>query len=168
MYCFFKYVSELFKNAIKPFLVQRVKTEYRMWPGILFYRYLSKTPHKTSLTSIQPCCFFTIRDSFGVFFNKNHGPVLQTHLDINEWTPWHLRGQTVLLGSSVSQHQSHSCSHWAVHNAQWASVQQPWKRRRELHNSYWDQTDISAYLMIYTLSRQISTEAQSSKKWECS
>lgn len=45
------------------------------------------------------------------------------------YTPLHWMGQTVLLGSSASQPQSHSCSRWAAHSAQWASVQQPWQMR---------------------------------------
>lgn len=52
----------------------------------------------------------------GVFFFPSH-------------TPLHWMGQTVLLGSSASRHQSHSCSRWAAHSAQWASVQQPWQTR---------------------------------------
>lgn len=44
-------------------------------------------------------------------------------------TPLHWMGQTVLLGSSASQPQSHSCSRWAAHSARWASVQQPWQMR---------------------------------------
>lgn len=43
--------------------------------------------------------------------------------------PLHWMGQTVLLGSSASQPQSHSCSRWAAHSAQWAFVQQPWQMR---------------------------------------
>lgn len=55
-------------------------------------------------------------------------------LDLEEFffpshTPLHWMGQTVLLGSSASRHQSHSCSRWAAHSAQWASVQQPWQTR---------------------------------------